>query len=95
MTEAGQDAGRRAVHALGPWGERPVDSTPETRAELIRNVATTIDAAVAEARREERQAISALIRKRLVYDSQRAVSWHEIQDCLEAIGPASAPEGEK
>jgi hypothetical protein len=44
-----QDA---AKHALGPWAERVVDSTPETRAELIRNVAAALDAAVAEAVKE-------------------------------------------
>jgi len=27
----------------------------------------------------------AIINQYLVYDSQRAVSWHEIQDCIEAI----------
>ena len=54
-----------------------------------------MDLCVAQAVQAERERIKTLIRKRLVYDSQRAVSWHEIQDCLEAIGPASAPEGTK
>lgn len=28
---------------------------------------------------------AALVRKYLAYDSQRAASWHEVQDCAEAI----------
>lgn len=42
--------------------------------------------AVAKASRAEAIAeAAATVRKYLVYDSQRAVSWHKIQDCLEAI----------
>ena len=44
------DARLRAEHALGPWGERPVDSTPETREELIRNVADAVAQAIEEER---------------------------------------------
>ncbi len=46
-----QHAARRvAEHALGPWAERVVESTPETREELTRNVATAIAQAVQEER---------------------------------------------
>ena len=40
---------------------------------------------VAQARAEEREAVMAIIRQFLVFDSQRAISWHEVQDCLAAI----------
>ena len=42
-------AQERALYALGPWAEGPVESTPETRAELIRNVADAVAQAVQEA----------------------------------------------
>ena len=41
--------------------------------------------AIEQARRKEREECMTIMRKNLVYDSQRAVSWHEIQDCLDAI----------
>lgn len=34
------------------------------------------------------QKAASIVRLFLAYDSQRAVSWHEIQDCLEAIDRA-------
>jgi hypothetical protein len=34
-----------ALYALGPWAERPVDSTPESRAELVLNVTTQFERA--------------------------------------------------
>lgn len=42
----------------------------------------------------ERRRCEAIVREYLVYDSQRAVSWHEIQDTLEVIRkapPITAP----
>ncbi len=33
----------------------------------------------------ERDRCLSIIQKYLVFDSQRAVSWHEVQDCIEAI----------
>jgi hypothetical protein len=35
--------------------------------------------------RAERERVEGLIRQHLLFDSQRAVSWHEVQDCLEAL----------
>jgi hypothetical protein len=34
---------------------------------------------------EERLRCIAVIRQYLLHDSQRAVSWHEVQDCIDAI----------
>lgn len=34
---------------------------------------------------EEREACADIIRKFLVFHSERAVSWHEVQDALDAI----------
>jgi hypothetical protein len=44
----------------------------------------------AQAWRAGRDAAAKLVRKHLAYNSQRAVSWHEVQDCAEAIA-ALAP----
>lgn len=57
------------------------------KAEWQASVTEQVHAAVAA----ERERCISLVRKRLVYDSQRAVSWHEIQDCLEALAPPAAP----
>jgi hypothetical protein len=43
-----------------------------------------------QARAEERGAAMATIRKFLLYNSQREVSWHEVQDCLAAISARGA-----
>jgi len=40
---------------------------------------------VAEARRAQREEDKIFIRRYLLFDSQRAVSWHEVQDCLDAL----------
>ena len=41
--------------------------------------------AIAEARRAQRERAEQIVQRFLVYDSQRAVSWHEVQDCLAAL----------
>ena len=41
--------------------------------------------AVLEARTAEQERCVELIRRFLLFNSQRAVSWHEVQDCIEAI----------
>lgn len=41
--------------------------------------------ALADARAKERERVAKLVRYFLAFDSQRAVSWHEVQDCVEAI----------
>jgi hypothetical protein len=53
--------------------------------DLAFDIAEAMAAAVDDARNAEQSRCEGLIRRFLVYDSQRAVSWHEIQDCLEAI----------
>jgi hypothetical protein len=40
---------------------------------------------VRAARLKERERIVSIMRKYLVFQSQRAVSWHEIQDCIDEI----------
>jgi hypothetical protein len=47
--------------------------------------------AVAQAVREETGRAEGLIRQYLLFDSQRAVSWHEAQDCLEALRREPTP----
>lgn len=36
-------------------------------------------------KKEEREACINLIKHYLLFNSQRAVSWHEVNDCIEAI----------
>lgn len=64
---------------IGQWGA--LDLPPRAEDSLYEVIAAEVNRRVAE----EREVCLALIRHYLVYDSQRAVSWHEIQDCLEAI----------
>jgi hypothetical protein len=44
-----------------------------------------IQLAVREAVTAERERVISLIRKYLLFNSQRAVSWHEVQDAIAAI----------
>jgi hypothetical protein len=44
-----------------------------------------IAAAVRAAVAEEREACVSLIRQYLLFNDQRAVSWHEVMDCIDAI----------
>ncbi len=44
-----------------------------------------LSATVWHAVRTETERAERLIRQHLLFDSQRAVSWHEVQDCLEAL----------
>lgn len=47
--------------------------------------ATAAEQGAEEARKKALLEAIALVRKYLVYDSQRAVSWHEIQDTIELL----------
>jgi hypothetical protein len=73
------------------WRGHVSTLNPEAFLDLIARIDTAVAAAVAE----ERARMIGLIRKRLVYDSQRAVSWHEVQDCLEALSPTRPVPGRR
>jgi hypothetical protein len=46
---------------------------------------------VLELLREERETCIAVMQKYLLFDNQRAVSWHEVQDAIAAIRMRSSP----
>jgi hypothetical protein len=55
--------------------------------QLERLIAATIRAAVLE----DREAGVSIIQKYLLFDNQRAVSWHEVQDAIAAIRARNNP----
>lgn len=59
----------------------------KTKTEPVQSVVAIDDAAqiIRAAVVVERERCVRLIKEYLRFDSQRAVSWHEVQDCLEAI----------
>lgn len=46
---------------------------------------TVVGPAIRAAVLAERERCVGLVRRYLLFNSQRAVSWHEVQDCIEAI----------
>jgi hypothetical protein len=48
-----------------------------------------------DAREAEQKRSEQIVREYLVFNSQRAVSWHEVQDCLGKIRSGEPPFGEK
>jgi hypothetical protein len=79
------------------WTTPHVDQSPVVaaqRREEFRNRLTerekevfdwVLSRAVWHAVQAEQKRAENLIRQSLLFDSQRAVSWHEVQDCLEAL----------
>ena len=53
-----------------------------------------IETLMNKARTEERQRCVNLIRQYLLFNSQRAVSWHEVMDVIEAINRGDEATGE-
>lgn len=63
---------------------------------LYAQLCRIVGAERAAGEREERVRAARLVRFFLAFDSQRAVSWHEVQDCAEAISHGDAvPSGAK
>jgi hypothetical protein len=58
-----------------------MEDVPYESDHITAAVEKAIDAAV----KEEREAAIAVVRKCLQFDSQRAVSWHEVNDAIDAI----------
>jgi KaiC/GvpD/RAD55 family RecA-like ATPase len=59
---------------------------------------TMVDAvagAIREAVLAEREAIARVVADHLAHDDQRAVSWHEVRDCLAAVRARPAPWAEE
>lgn len=57
----------------------------EDMMELKRHIVVCPEHPIAQYVAAERERIIAIIQEYLLYDSQRAVSWHEVQDVLDEI----------
>lgn len=70
------------------WPDMEIDGkimTYMNAYEAVNHVNAAHNQAVREAVGKERARNIELIRKYLSFASQRAVSWHEVNDCIEAI----------
>lgn len=75
------------VAALQGTNAPPSNARPET-SPTISDERNGRSGAVGAPQERAGEACIAIIRKYLLHDSQRAVSWHEVQDCIEAIRAA-------
>jgi hypothetical protein len=69
--------------------ERALDIAVTLTAKLdgptIATITKMVEGAITNAVREEHERCIAIIQHYLLFDSQRAVSWHEVQDTIKAI----------
>lgn len=59
--------------------------TPTVSVTEIWDLLALAERAIEESRRDALDEAAKVVRTRLTYDDQRAVSWHEVQDCAEAV----------